>query len=104
MNLTIPNEIENYINTIELQLRWLIDQSNDKKVLPNTPIGNELWQRFFLLYKDLKSIQSQIEAQILLENDEGVRKLISLLERTNTGIFYQFSQLVETGNVPSKTD
>jgi len=98
------------IDLIAKELRWILEECKRQNVQPGTPIGKEMLQKFFSLYKDYQKVRDntfELERQVkrLTFDDLTMGKIYyataDLLTRKVTqGIFEQFTSVAETGELP----
>ena len=116
MNLTfhqINKKIHAQSESLDMlgnQLRWILDETNKNNAEPGSPYGNEMIQRFFSLYRDFKRIQKEIidfseELKLMDYEDNHIGKIyydcsLILIEKCKSGIFKQFTVVVEEGRLP----
>ena len=91
------------------ELMWILEEGERTGAKPGTPLGTELGQRFFTLYRDFKKLKlkavefmKEIAASDSASDDKKVYMISAVLTaaRFENGIFRQFTYVAETGNLP----
>lgn len=101
------------LDIIAKELRWMLDESTKRNIQPDTPIAEEMLQRFFSLYKDfLKVRQDTIKLAVEIHRMKFTDRTMGmvyratadlLVRKTGEGIFEQFTSVAEHGCLPDGT-
>lgn len=105
-------EINESLSLIAKELEWILSICNEKKPLPDTPLGDEMIQKFMSLFKDFNGITlklNKIENEIFSCPNELTKcrlelTIALLYQRIHTGLFAQFRSVATTGELPSIDD
>ncbi len=101
------------IELIAKELRWILEESTERDIQPNTLAAEEVLRMFFDLYKDFKRVREQTQK---LRNDiyaisftdktlEMVNRMTAdaLVKKLSEGIFEQMVSVAEYGCLPDGT-
>ena len=103
-------QLNDSLDMIGRQIKWILTETKNKKILPDSVIGKEMISRFFSLHRDFKRLRekaSEFYQKIhTAEFDDMIDYYIYTgimqitLERFNEGVFHQFDCVAETGQLP----
>lgn len=98
------------IDLIGKELRWILEECKRQNVQPGTPMGAEMLQKFFSLYKDYQKVRDntfELERQVkrITFDDHTMGTVYCatadlLVRKVTQGIFEQFTSVAETGELP----
>jgi hypothetical protein len=98
------------IDLIAKELRWILEECQRQNVQPGTPMGAEMLQKFFSLYKDYKQVREntfELERQVkeVVFDDYIMGRIYHatadlLVRKVTQGIFEQFTSVAENGCLP----
>ena len=105
-------QLNDSLDMIGSQIKWILTETSTKNMIPESPVGREMIQRFFSLYRDFKRLRekaSEFYQKIhTAEFDDMIDYYIYTgimqitMERFNEGVFHQFDCVAETGKLPKE--
>ncbi len=103
-------ELNESLDLIEKELRWLLEESTRRDVPPNSPEGDEFLRMFFSLYHDFLGLRQKIvkfarDVKTISFTDETMGLVYQttadyMARKLGKGIFEQFISVAETGKLP----
>lgn len=98
------------IDLLETELRWILNITNTQDPAVNTPLANEMLQKFLSLHRDYLKIKDNScqlsEAVDQLEIEDKTMEMIYrtaariLVRQCDDQFFQEFTSVVETGRIP----